>query len=445
MQRIFQPMTAFFHKVLKRRRLTPTPASTEGRLAARPMESSWLANLAIFSPALADSQMVVDTPMMMIFAGLAIAAGISFGMLYRHMQNKEEGLAARAQNAEEELRAMLTMTDDAVLVLDSIGLVRAVNPAAEELFCKSEDDFAGEEISRLIEHPLQLTELTKNGPANFDATALRLGGETIKVEILLSQVQHAHGTSFLAMMREKHAAAAPTVATPDVGAQIAKHTHDLNNQLTGIVGHLSLILMSAQTDPAVHERIVSAKRNTLRAQETNRRLQSIARGDLIDPAQPNSPAPGTIVPMPFSNGSNGNGTITHPARVLVLDDEEAICALVATALGAQGVEVTEATNSTAAIRACEEAVKNGKPFNLVIADLSLPNDIPGTEAVLRLREIDPQIKAIVSSGYDQDPIMSDFRHHGFDGALAKPYELHKLGRVVREILEGARSASRKSA
>jgi CheY-like chemotaxis protein len=131
--------------------------------------------------------------------------------------------------------------------------------------------------------------------------------------------------------------------------------------------------------------------------------------------------------------------------VLVLDDEEAICALVTTALGAQGVEVTEATNSSIALRACEQAVQTGRPFHLVIADLSLPNDIDGIEAVKRLRAIDPNLKAVVSSGYDQDPIMSDFRGHGFDAALAKPYELHKLGRVVREILESCADTSRKTA
>jgi PAS domain S-box-containing protein len=383
--------------------------------------------------------MVVDAPLMIIFSALAIAAGIAIGLLYRHMHEKEERLTSRAQNAEAELRAMITMTDDAVLVLDSIGLVRVANPAAEELFSRSEDEFAGEEMAHLIEHPLQLAELTKNGPANFDATAVRSAGETVRVEILLSQVQHTHGISYLAMIREKHAAAA--ALTPDFSAQICKHSHDLNNQLTGIVGHLSLILMSAQTEPSVHERIVSAKRNTLRAQETNRRLQAIARGETVEPAAPNSPAPGTIVPMPIT----GNGNGTQKRRILVLDDEEAICALVTSALGAQGLEVTEATTSAAAFRACEEAVKSGNRFGLVIADLSLPNDLAGSEAVLRLREIDPEIKAVVSSGYDNDPIMEDFRRHGFDAALAKPYELHKLGRVVCEILEAASSAPRKTA
>lgn len=446
MQRKYQPMTAFFRKLFRHHK--PEPHLRPGDACSlRCVASPGFVAAPGLLMFLGEMPMVVDTPLMVLFTVLCLVGGISFGYLYRHMQKQQEVLSARAQNAEEELRAMFTMTDDAVLLLDGHGGIRAVNPASEELFLRSEDDFAGEELTKLVQHPLHLAELTKNGPANFDATALRADGTTLRVEVLLSQVQHAHGTSYLALVHEKHRDASATVPVPDISATICKHSHDINNQLTGIVGHLSLILMSAQTDPAVHERIVSAKKNTLRAQETNRKLQAVARGESADPGEANSPAPGTIVPMPMGQPAHANGTNGNAAapRVLVLDDEEAICALVTAALGAQGVEVTEATGAEVALRACEQAKQSGRPFHLVIADLSLPNDMSGEEAVRKLREIDPDLKAVVSSGYDQDPIMSDFRRHGFDAALAKPYELGKLGRVVREVLETSGSSSRKTA
>lgn len=435
-------MTALFRKLLSIKLFALRASGGSEGSQSLPGRRFGFAGMASVGPMLGDSPMVVDTPMMVLFTLLAVLGGVSFGLIYRHMQEREERLGSRAQNAEEELRAMLTMTDDAVLVLDSTGTIRTVNNAAEELFGRAEDDFAGEVISSLIEHPLQLAALTKHGPANFDATALR-GKEKVKVEVLLSQVQHAHGTSFLAMVKEKHAAAANLVAQ-DIGTQVSKHCHDLNNHLTGIVGHLSLILMSAQTDPAIHERLLNAKKNTLKAQDTSRKLQALARGDTPEPVPAGGPAPGTIVPMPIG-ASGGTGSVPANPRVLVLDDEESICALVATALSAQGVEVTEATTSEKALRACEEAMRNGKPFHLVIADLSMPNDLDGIETVKRLRAMDPNFKSVVSSGYDQDPIMNDYRKHGFDAALAKPYELHKLGRVVREILESSGDASRKTA
>jgi PAS domain S-box-containing protein len=391
--------------------------------------------------------MIVDTPLMILFTILVLAGGISFGLLYRHMHDREEDLGNRAQGSEENLRALLTMTDDAVLIMDSVGAIRAVNPAAEELFGRSEEDFVGEEITQLLEHPLQLAELTRHGPANFDALALRPFGENLRVEVLLSQVQHGHGISYMALVHEKHTAAAatPVPAAPDLVAQVCKHSHDLNNQLTGIIGHLSLILMSAQTDPAVHERIVGAKRNTLRAQEINRKLQATAKGEKLDPSTSGDPAPGTIVPMPVTPLATATTAADGAPRVLVLDDEEAICALVTSALGALGMEVTEAAGGDRALQACEQAKKNGRPFHLVIADLSLGDGANGIDVVARLHQIDPNLKAVVSTGYDQDPIMNDFRRHGFEAALAKPYELNKLGRVVRDILEASGSASRKSA
>ena len=73
---------------------------------------------------------------------------------------------------------------------------------------------------------------------------------------------------------------------------------------------------------------------------------------------------------------------------------------------------------------------------MVISDLTIPGGMGGEEAVRRLHEIDPDVKAIVSSGYAMDPVMSEFRAHGFCAMIAKPYEIASLGRVVAEVLAG---------
>jgi PAS domain S-box-containing protein len=139
---------------------------------------------------------------------------------------------------------------------------------------------------------------------------------------------------------------------------------------------------------------------------------------VVEPPKPETPAPIT------------------GGRVLVLDDEEAICALVTCALGPLGYEVTEAYDSLTAIRLYEEAFKAGHRFDVVISDLTIPGSIGGVEALRRLREIDPQVRAIVSSGYAMDPIMADFRKHGFCGMIAKPYEIDALGRAVAAAVAG---------
>lgn len=121
-------------------------------------------------------------------------------------------------------------------------------------------------------------------------------------------------------------------------------------------------------------------------------------------------------------------------RVLVLDDEEAICALVTCALEPLGYQVTETNDALTAIRTYEEAMHRGQRFDLVISDLTIPGGMGGQEAVRRLIEIDPHVRVIVSSGYAGDPIMSRYRDYGFCGMIAKPYEFDALGRVVAEVL-----------
>jgi PAS domain S-box-containing protein len=122
------------------------------------------------------------------------------------------------------------------------------------------------------------------------------------------------------------------------------------------------------------------------------------------------------------------------ARVLVLDDEEAICMLVTCALEPLGYEVTETNDGTEAITAYEKAIKEGRPYDLFISDLTIPGGMGGQETIKRLQAIDPKVRAIVSSGYANDPVMSRHEEYGFCGMIAKPYEIDALGRKVAEVL-----------
>ena len=122
------------------------------------------------------------------------------------------------------------------------------------------------------------------------------------------------------------------------------------------------------------------------------------------------------------------------ARILVLDDEEAICALVACALEPFGYEVVEAFDAETAIEKYSSGLNEGRRFDLVISDLTIPGSMSGKEAVARMREMDPKVKAIVSSGYAMDPVMSRYQENGFCAMIAKPYEIATLGRVVSEVL-----------
>lgn len=146
--------------------------------------------------------------------------------------------------------------------------------------------------------------------------------------------------------------------------------------------------------------------------------------------------PATDKPLAVSEEKPAPATPAAPghARVLVLDDEDAICALVQCALEPLGYEVISALDADSAIQLYEDAFKRGERFDVVISDLTIPGGMGGQEAVRRMKEIDPAVRAIVSSGYAMDPVMSKFRDHGFCAMIAKPYEIDALGRVVAEVL-----------
>jgi DNA-binding NtrC family response regulator len=83
-----------------------------------------------------------------------------------------------------------------------------------------------------------------------------------------------------------------------------------------------------------------------------------------------------------------------------------------------------------------ESVEAEKPYDVVILDLTIPGGMGGKEAIKSLIEIDPGVKAIVSSGYSDDPVLANFQEYGFKGMLPKPFESNSLGKVLNEVLKG---------
>ena len=79
-------------------------------------------------------------------------------------------------------------------------------------------------------------------------------------------------------------------------------------------------------------------------------------------------------------------------------------------------------------------MNSGNPFNLVILDLTIPAGMGGKATLIELKKIDPKVKAIVSSGYSVDPVMSEFENHGFLGIIAKPYKIEDFSRVIFSVI-----------
>jgi PAS domain S-box-containing protein len=137
--------------------------------------------------------------------------------------------------------------------------------------------------------------------------------------------------------------------------------------------------------------------------------------------------PGPVVTEPI----HGHG------RVLVVDDEEAIRALVDFTLEHLGYDVMQAESALEGVNIYRQKLEAGERFDLVILDLTLPGGMGGKEALKKLIEIDPTVNAIVSSGYATDATMSRYQDFGFRGVIAKPYEAAELGKIVYDTISSS--------
>ncbi|MFZ2444976.1 MAG: PAS domain S-box protein [Syntrophobacteraceae bacterium] len=129
--------------------------------------------------------------------------------------------------------------------------------------------------------------------------------------------------------------------------------------------------------------------------------------------------------------------VTGRGRVLVMDDEEAIRELLQCTLKELNYEVELAADGSEAVRLYGQCKQAGSPIDLVIMDLTIPGGMGGKEAIGKLIEIDPHVKAIVSSGYSNDPIMSEYGRYGFSGVVLKPYRISELSRIIHGVISNS--------
>ena len=123
-----------------------------------------------------------------------------------------------------------------------------------------------------------------------------------------------------------------------------------------------------------------------------------------------------------------------PLRVLLMDDEESIRHLGALVLRRMGFEATVAADGEGAIREFDNARNAGRPYDLVMLDLTIAGGLGGRETIEELRKKAPDILAIVSSGYSSDPVMANFRDYGFQAMVPKPYNIEQFTTTIERLL-----------
>jgi len=121
-------------------------------------------------------------------------------------------------------------------------------------------------------------------------------------------------------------------------------------------------------------------------------------------------------------------------KILVMDDQEFIHEVASQMLNKIGFVVSVANDGNEAIDMYRQAQKSEEPFDVVIMDLTVPGGMGGKEAIQKLKKLDPNVKALVSSGYSNDPIMSNFRDYGFQGVVKKPYRIQDISDALRSVI-----------
>ncbi|MDF1553145.1 MAG: response regulator [Deferrisomatales bacterium] len=123
-------------------------------------------------------------------------------------------------------------------------------------------------------------------------------------------------------------------------------------------------------------------------------------------------------------------------RILVMDDDGMILEVAEAMLGAVGYAAQTAAEGAEAVELYRRERDAGTPFDAVILDLTVPGGMDGEETFRHLRELDPEVVALVSSGYAADSILAEFADRWFAGVLAKPHTVKALGSVLAEVLGG---------
>ncbi len=121
-------------------------------------------------------------------------------------------------------------------------------------------------------------------------------------------------------------------------------------------------------------------------------------------------------------------------RVLMMDDEDIVRDVVGNMLRHHGYKVVLAEHGDKAIEIYNRARESGNPFDIVILDLTVKGGTGGKEVMKRLIKIDPRVKAIVATGYSNNPIMEDYKRYGFRASIAKPFKARDLIDTVKKVL-----------
>jgi PAS domain S-box-containing protein len=138
--------------------------------------------------------------------------------------------------------------------------------------------------------------------------------------------------------------------------------------------------------------------------------------------------PAAVAPPP-----SGQPAAASVTRVLIMDDDDFVRQAMGGVLEGMGYEVGLAQDGQQALELFQAAGKEGRPYGVVVLDLTVRGGMGGRETLPELRKLDPAVRAVVMSGYSNDEVLRNFSRHGFQAALTKPFELSSLKRLIEQL------------
>lgn len=139
--------------------------------------------------------------------------------------------------------------------------------------------------------------------------------------------------------------------------------------------------------------------------------------------------------MPEAHREAPEKPLVGRGLVLMMDDEQSVRDVAGEMLRRIGYRVEFAKEGKEAIVLYSNALKSGQAFDAVILDLTVHEGMGGKETIINLLEIDPSVRAIVSSGHSSDPVVSEFRQYGFKGVVSKPYKIRDLSDMLSKVMD----------
>jgi PAS domain S-box-containing protein len=219
---------------------------------------------------------------------------------------------------------------------------------------------------------------------------------------------------------------------------VGKIAHDVNNSLSSVLANIQLARFAADEKSDVYRRLNSAETSVLQARDLTGQLLALSAGSVGkfsvsgSAAQKKRPATRPQKEKPPAKVTAVKKKAA-PGKILLMDDNEAILSATSEMLKFIGYEIVVAENGDAAVEMYGKAQDTGLLFDAVVLDVTVPGGMGALETLPKLRKIDPNVRAIVSSGYSTNPIIVDFASYGFTAAIIKPYGFKELG----EALEAA--------